>query len=170
MHFKSYVIAALYGLPALANAVPSPSHSQAAPSPSTAGSDADHFKSYTIKAENLIAKLIPYGARLTSLLVPDRNGNVQDVVVGYDDLREYLHDSQTNPKFFGVVVGRYANRIKNGTFTIDDNEYHVPQNENGADTLHGGFTRYDMRNCTVTSHSDSSITFSLLNRGFEKFP
>ncbi|CAG8010292.1 unnamed protein product [Penicillium nalgiovense] len=129
--------------------VPTPSHSQAAPSPSTAGSDADHFKSYTIKAENLVAKLIPYGAH---------------VVVGCDDLKEYLHDSQTNRTFFGAVVGRYANRIKNSTFTIDDNEYHVPENENGADTLHGGFTGYDIE------HSDSSITFTLLNRDFEKFP
>ncbi|KAJ5950262.1 Aldose 1-/Glucose-6-phosphate 1-epimerase [Penicillium vulpinum] len=162
MHLKSYVTAALYGLPALANA---------APSASPAGVNADHFKTYTIKAENITAKLVPYGARLTSLLVPDRNGNVQDVIVGYDDPKEYLHDSQTNRTFFGAVVGRYANRIKNGTFTIDDKDYHVPENENdGADTLHGGFTGYDMRNWTVTSHSDSSITFSLLDEGFEKFP
>ncbi|KAF4769642.1 hypothetical protein HAV15_011646 [Penicillium sp. str.  len=147
MHLKSYVTAALYGLPALANAVPSPSHSQtASPSPSATGSNADHFKSYTIKAENITAKLIPYGARLTSLLVPDRDGNVQDVVVGYDDPKEYLHDSETNRTFFGAVVGRYANRIKNGTFTIDDNTYHSP------------------------SHSESSITFTLLDQGFEKFP
>lgn len=172
MHLKSYVTAALYGLPALANAVPSPSHSQtAASSPSATGSNADHFKSYTIKAENITAKLIPHGARLTSLLVPDRDGNVQDVVVGYDDPKEYLHDSETNRTFFGAVVGRYANRIKNGTFTIDDNAYNVPENENdGADTLHGGVVGYDMRNWTVTSHSESSITFTLLDQGFEKFP
>jgi aldose 1-epimerase len=173
MHLKSYVAAALYGLPALTNAAPSPAQSQAA-SVSAAGSHGDHgdhFKSYTIKAENITAKLIPYGARLTSLLVPDRDGNVQDVVVGYDEPKEYLHDSQTNRTFFGAVVGRYANRIKNGTFSVDDNEYHVPENENdGADTLHGGFIGYDMRNWTVTSHSESSITFTLLDQGFEKFP
>jgi len=149
MHFKSYVTAALYGLPALAQAVPSPSSSRAsAPSPSAASSN-DHFKSYTIKAENITAKLIPYGARLTSLTVPDRDGNVQDVVVGYDDPIEYLHDSETNRTFFGAVVGRYANRIKNGTFTVDGKTYHVPENEHdGVDTLHGGFTGYDMRNWT----------------------
>jgi aldose 1-epimerase len=171
MHFKSYVTAALYGLPVLAQAVPSPSSSRAsAPSPSAASSD-DHFKSYTIKAENITAKLIPYGARLTSLTVPDRNGKVQDVVVGYDDPIEYLHDSETNRTFFGAVVGRYANRIKNGTFTVDDKTYHVPENENdGLDTLHGGFTGYDMRNWTVTAHSESAITFSLLDKGFEHFP
>ncbi|KAJ5793929.1 hypothetical protein N7457_000528 [Penicillium paradoxum] len=172
MHLKSYVTAALYGLPALASAVPSPSSSQAAtPMPSAASSGADHVKSYTIKAENITAKLIPHGARLTSLLVPDRDGNVQDVVVGYDDPEEYLHDSQTNRTFFGAVVGRYANRIKNGTFTIDDTDYHVPTNENdGLDTLHGGFIGYDRRNWTVTSHSDSSITFTLFDQGLEDFP
>jgi aldose 1-epimerase len=171
MHFKSYVTAALYGLPALTSAVPTPSSSQASvPSPSSSA-DADHFKTYTIEAENITAKLIPYGARLTSLLVPDRDGKVQDVVVGYDDPKEYLHDSQTNRTFFGAVVGRYANRIKNGTFTIDENTYHVPENEHGGvDTLHGGFIGYDMRNWTVTAHTQSTITFSLLDEGFENFP
>ncbi|CAG7917763.1 unnamed protein product [Penicillium olsonii] len=170
MRVKSYVTAALYGLPALTSAAPSPSSSASASSPS-AGPETDHFKTYTIKAENITAELIPYGARLTSLLVPDRNGKVQDVVVGYDDPKEYLHDSETNRTFFGAVVGRYANRIKNGTFTIDENTYHVPENENdGKDTLHGGNIGYDMRNWTVTAHTDSAITFSLLDQGFEKFP
>lgn len=80
MHFKSYLTAALCGLPALANAAPSPSSAS-----SSHSSDDDHFKTYTIKADNITATLIPYGARLTSLLVPDRHGKVQDVVVGYDD-------------------------------------------------------------------------------------
>ncbi|KAJ5135240.1 uncharacterized protein N7515_004518 [Penicillium bovifimosum] len=176
MHLKSYVTAALYGLPALASAAPPPPPSHPAPPAPPAmgsgpGADAAHTKTYTIKAENITAKLIPHGARLTSLLVPDRNGNVQDVVVGYDDPKEYLHDSQTIRSFFGPVVGRYANRIKNGTFTIDGNDYHVPENENGgADTLHGGVVGYDMRNWTVTAHSESSVTFTLFDEGFQDFP
>lgn len=167
MHFKSYLTAALYGLPALANAAPSPSSSAS----SSHSSSDDHFKTYTIKADNITATLIPYGARLTSLLVPDRHGKVQDVVVGYDDPKYYLHDSETNRTFFGAVVGRYANRIKNGTFSIDGHEYHIPENEHGGlDTLHGGFVGYDMRNWTVTSHTDSAITFTLFDKGFENFP
>lgn len=168
MHLKSYVAAALYGLPALAHAAPSPSSSSAASGSSTGHG---HFTEYTIKAENITAKVIPYGARLTSLLVPDRDGNVQDVVVGYDDPKEYLHDSETNRTFFGAVVGRYANRIKNGTFSIDGETYHIPENDKGGfDTLHGGFVGYDMRNWTVTAHSESSVTFSLLDDAFENFP
>lgn len=172
MHLKSYVTAALYGLPALTNAAPSAaSYSQpATPSPSASGSN-DPFREYTIKAENITAKVIPYGARLTSLLVPDRDGHDQDVVVGYDDPKYYLHDSETNRTFFGATVGRYANRIKNGTFSIDGHESHIPENENGGlDTLHGGFIGYDMRNWTVTAHSDSSVTFTLLDQGFQDFP
>lgn len=158
MHLKSYLPVALLGVPALAQ---SPT-----PSPS-----ADPFKVYTISAENITAKLIPYGARLTSLLVPDRHGKPQDIVVGYDDPKDYLKDTNTNHTFFGSVVGRYANRIKNGTFEVDSNKYKIPTNENGgADTLHGGNVGYDARNWTVTSHTNTSVTFTLHDRGLEKFP
>lgn len=165
MHFKSYATAALYGLPVLANAMPS-----AMSSPSSS-SDSGHFTEYSISSENITVKLIPYGARLTHVLVPDRDGNTQDVLVGYDTPKEYLHDSETNHTYFGAVVGRYANRIKNGTFSIDGSTYHIPENENGGkDTLHGGLVGYDMRNWTVTAHTQSSITFTLFDEGFENFP
>ncbi|OJJ75910.1 hypothetical protein ASPBRDRAFT_386232 [Aspergillus brasiliensis CBS 101740] len=158
MHVRSYLSAVLYGLPAL---------SQVAAAKSTG----DPFQLYTISAENITAKLIPYGARLTSLLVPDRDGNFQDVVVGYDDPKQYLRDSETNHTFFGAVVGRYANRIKNGTFSIGSDVYHIPENENdGEDTLHGGTVGYDQRNWTVTAYSNSSITFTLVDRALEDFP
>lgn len=72
---------------------------------------------------------------------------------------------------FGAVVGRYANRIKKGTFEIDDETYHVPRNENnGTNTLHGGTVGYDQRNWTVTSYNESSITFMLEDNGYEGFP
>ncbi|KAJ5925721.1 hypothetical protein N7454_008360 [Penicillium verhagenii] len=166
MHFKSNVAAAIYGLSALASAAPSASTAS-----SSSSADAAHFKEYTISSDNITVTLIPYGARLTSVLVPDRNGKTQDVLVGYDNPLEYLHDSETNHTFFGAVVGRYANRIKNGTFTIDGNTYHIPENENGGrDTLHGGLVGYDQRNWTVTAQDASSITFSLLDEAWQGFP
>ncbi len=129
------------------------------------------FTIYTISADNITAKFIPYGARLTSLLVPDRNGTQQDVVLGYDTGERYLQDTETNHTYFGPIVGRYANRIKNSTFTINGVAYHIPANENGGkDTLHGGTVGYDQRNWTVASHNDSSISFMLLDTGFEGFP
>ncbi|KAL4897307.1 galactose mutarotase-like domain-containing protein [Aspergillus ambiguus] len=155
MHLTRYLPAALLGVPALAQ---------------NAGGD-DPFKVYTISADNITAKLIPYGARLTSLLVPDRNGDVQDIVAGYDDPKQYLTDTETYHTYFGPVVGRYANRIKNGTFSVDGQEYHIAKNEKGGyDTLHGGKVGYDQRNWTVTAHSKDSVTFSLLDQGWEDFP
>ncbi|KKY23485.1 putative aldose 1-epimerase [Phaeomoniella chlamydospora] len=126
---------------------------------------------YTLTADNITAKFIPYGARLTSLLVPDRDGNEQDVVLGYDNSSQYPIDTVTNHTYFGPVVGRFANRIKNGTFTLNGQTYHIPENENGGkNTLHGGTIGYDQRNWTVTAYTNTSITFTLLDTAFEGFP
>ncbi|EEA27058.1 hypothetical protein TMatcc_004662 [Talaromyces marneffei ATCC 18224] len=162
MRFQSYVsAAALFALPALGKS----------PDSSSSGSTTDPFKIYNITATNITASFIGYGARLVALYVPDSNGTIQDVVVGYDDPKTYLHDSKTNHTYFGPMVGRYANRIKNGTFTIDGVTYKIPTNENGgADTLHGGNVGYDQRNWTVAASSNDSITFSLLDPGYEGFP
>lgn len=131
----------------------------------------DPLKTYTISANQISASFIPYGARLTSLLVPDRNGQQQDVVVGFDDPAGYVSDTLNAHSYIGCVVGRYANRIRNGTFEIDGRSYKVPRNElDGVQTLHGGEVGYDQRNWTVTSHSENSITFSLLDKAFEGFP
>lgn len=81
-------------------------------------SDPSVFTKYTISAPGINASFIPYGATLTSLFVPDKDGNPQDIVLGYDTGAAYLHDTETNHTYFGAVVGRYANRIKNGTFII----------------------------------------------------
>jgi len=126
---------------------------------------------YTIQAENITAVVLPYGARLVSCLVPDRNGDMQDVVVGYDNGSQYPVDTATNHTFFGAVVGRYANRIKNGTFTIDGVTTQVPTNEHGGlNTLHGGTIGYDQRNWTVVASNDSAISMTLLDTSFENFP
>ena len=68
------------------------------------------FQKYNLQANGIKASFIPYGARLTNLYVKDKKGDWQDVAVGYDNGREYLHDSETNHTYFGAVVGRYANR------------------------------------------------------------
>ena len=81
------------------------------------------------------------------------------------------NEEPANHTYFGPVVGRYANRIKNSTFSLNGQTYHIPANENGgADTLHGGTVGYDQRNWTVVASSQSSITFSLLDTAFEGFP
>ena len=130
----------------------------------------DPLQKYTISAPGINASFIPYGARLTNLFVNDRDGKPQDVVLGYDDTKQYVNDTETVHTYFGPIVGRYANRIKNGTFTIRGVTSHVPQNEKGRDTLHGGTIGYDQRNWTIVSADDTTITFSLLDHGLEGFP
>ncbi|EPS45670.1 hypothetical protein H072_338 [Dactylellina haptotyla CBS 200.50] len=127
----------------------------------------DPFQKHTIKAKGIEVSLIGYGARITNLLVKDKHGDTQDVVLGYDNTKDYLTDTS----YFGPVVGRYANRIKNGTFTIDGETSHIVKNEHGGlNPLHGGLVGYDKRNWTITAQNKSSITFTFLDPGYEGFP
>ncbi|HET9088184.1 MAG TPA: aldose epimerase family protein [Acidobacteriaceae bacterium] len=103
--------------------------------------DGEKIDIYTLKDGPYKARVITYGARLVSLEVPDRDGKVADIVLGYSSLGPYLHDKKT---YFGAVVGRYANRIAHGTFVLNGKRYHLPQNENG-NTLHGGTVGFDQR-------------------------
>ena len=77
-----------------------------------------------------------YGGIIVSILVPDRKGQLADIALGHDSLEGYI----PNPPYLGAIVGRYANRIANGTFTLDGNTYTLPKN-NGPNTLHGGTTK-----------------------------
>lgn len=94
---------------------------------------------YTIKnANGLELRVTNYGGIIVSLRVPDKKGSLADVVLGYDNLDGYL----TNPAYFGAIVGRYANRIANGKFTVDGVEYHLAKN-NGPNSLHGGLKGFN---------------------------
>ncbi|KAF2858593.1 galactose mutarotase-like protein [Piedraia hortae CBS 480.64] len=124
---------------------------------------------YELVSQGIRAQFIPYGASLTNLFIRDVHGVERDVVLGYDNASFYS-ESAFHPHLNGVP-GRYANRIKNGTFKIDGVEYHTDLNENGKDTLHGGRDGWDYRNWTVVAYSQDSITFSLTDPdGKEGFP
>lgn len=86
----------------------------------------------------MTVKITNYGGIITSIMVPDRSGNLGDVVLGYDSLDQYLEKSP----YFGAIVGRYANRIAKGKFTLNGHEYHLAVN-NGNNTLHGGIKGFD---------------------------
>lgn len=83
-------------------------------------------------------RIIEYGGIVVSVKVPDRDGNLGDVVLGFDDLESYL---DSNP-YFGAITGRYANRIALGRFEIDGTAYELPVN-NGPNSLHGGIKGFD---------------------------
>src|SRR5215831_5922161 len=84
------------------------------------------------------ARIATYGGVLVSFKTPDRNGKVADVLLGFDDVDGYVSNFN-GPKdaFFGALIGRYANRIAHGTFTLEGKQYSLPKN-NGENTLHGG--------------------------------
>lgn len=94
---------------------------------------------YTLRnSKGMEAAITNYGGRLVRLKTPDRDGKVEDVVLGFDTLDGYV---QKNP-YFGALVGRYANRIANGQFTLDGKTYHLARN-NGENALHGGLKGFD---------------------------
>lgn len=86
----------------------------------------------------LVLKVSAIGAAVTQLLAPDRNGDLADITLGYDEPEHYLE----NPPYFGVVVGRCANRIAGGRFTLDGKAYTLATN-NGPNHLHGGVRGID---------------------------
>ncbi|HEU5396831.1 MAG TPA: aldose epimerase family protein [Verrucomicrobiae bacterium] len=105
---------------------------------------------YTLRnGKGMQATIMTYGGIVTSLKVPDKNGNLGDVVLGFDNLDGYVNDAyQKSMPYFGALIGRYGNRIAGGEFKLDGVAYHLPQN-NGTNTLHGGPLGFDKRVWTV---------------------
>ena len=96
-------------------------------------------KLYTLKNQNGMEVCITnYGGRVVSLVVPDRNGKPTDVVLGFDNIAQYT-DTLNSPSDYGSSVGRYANRIKNAQFKLNDSTYQLKANDN-ENCLHGGGT------------------------------
>jgi aldose 1-epimerase len=91
-----------------------------------------------VNSQGIRARIISYGAILVSLEVPDKNGDLADITLGYPSLEGYL---ETTP-YFGAVVGRYGNRIARGRFTLDGKEYSLATNNND-NHLHGGLKGFD---------------------------
>lgn len=101
--------------------------------------EGEQVELYTLKNENgMEVEIITYGGRITSLKAPDKNGNFQNVVLGFDSLEDYLSE---NP-YFGALIGRYGNRIEKGKFSLDGETYSLPQND-GENHLHGGEKGFD---------------------------
>ena len=127
------------------------------------------FGAYTLykikNAAGASASVIDLGAAVQSIIVPDKNGVLGDVVLGYDTPQEYLD----NDGYFGASVGRYANRIAGAGFDLNGTHYSITANE-GANTLHGG-VGFSKRRFDVTSVSDNSVRFELFDPdGGDGFP
>jgi aldose 1-epimerase len=100
--------------------------------------DGTQVEVYTLSDGAFEARIATYGGIVVSLKTPDRSGKTADVVLGFDDLDGYVANfNGTSNAFFGAIIGRYANRIAHGSFTLDGQKYSLPLN-NGENTLHGG--------------------------------
>ena len=99
------------------------------------GFEKQGIKLFTLKNKNgIISQVTNYGGRIVNLFVPDKKGVFEDVVLGYDSAKDYLEKPD---HFFGAIIGRYGNRIANGKFSINNNEFYLDKNE-AESQLHGG--------------------------------
>lgn len=117
---------------------------------------------------NAKAKIMTYGATIVSLVVPDKNGHLADVVHGYDTIEAY----ENGDKFFGAAIGRCGNRIEYGKFSINGKEYSLAQNS-GKNHLHGGLKGFDkvVWDANIVDNEKNILTFSYLSKdGEEGYP
>lgn len=124
--------------------------SASAPYGTTADGKAVEVYTLTNEAGHSV-KFLSYGGVITEINVPDRNGNLDSVVLGFDNLADY----EAKSPFFGGLIGRYANRIAAGKFNLDGKDYTLNLN-NGANTLHGGTKGYDKVVWTVKALEGAS--------------
>ena len=130
--------------------------------------DGKDVKMYVLSNKNgLEATVINYGAKIVSLSVPDKNGQLTDVVLGHNNLNEYLNSEEP---YFGAVCGRTGNRIAKGKFTLDGTTYELAIN-NGPNNLHGGLKGFNavVWDAKQTDHQTLELTY-LSKDGEEGFP
>ena len=126
-----------------------------------------NINTYTIKNKNgMTAELTNYGTKITRLLVIDKYGKFDDIVQGFDTLQENIDKEP----YFGATCGRFANRIKNGQFTLDSVKYTLAQN-NGGNALHGGIVGFNAKVWDVIKQTDNSISMQYISPdGEEGYP
>ncbi len=122
---------------------------------------------YTLKNKSgMTVQLTNYSCALVSAAVPDKNGKMTDVVLGYDDLKGYIAGGSSQ----GALIGRYANRIANAEFTLNGKTYKLVKNC-GEHTLHGGGIGFNKRVWTIDAEGENSVTFGYFSPdGEENFP
>jgi len=126
-------------------------------------------KLFTLTNKNgMSAEISTYGGTIVSLMVPDKNGNFDDVVLGYDNITSY----ENGDKFFGALIGRCGNRIEHGKFKINDKDYSLAIN-NGPNHLHGGIKGFDrvVWNAEILSDQNNQLKLSYFSMdGEEGYP
>lgn len=109
-------------------------------------SSGEEAQLFTLENDNNIkVKITNYGAIITSIEMPDKNGNTENIVCGFENLEQYLSDEYLDSyPYFGAIIGRFGNRIANGHLEIEGKTYKMAIN-NGPNHLHGGLTGFDKK-------------------------
>jgi len=115
----------------------------------------EEIKIYTLENEFLKVELLNLGAIIKKIELKDKNGNIKNVVLGYEDIEKY----RENPAYLGAIIGRTAGRIKDGILKLDDTEYQLDKNNNG-NTLHGGKNSISHRFWNV-QNIENGLCFSI---------
>ena len=124
---------------------------------------------YTLTSPGVVLQATNFGGRVVGLWTRDRNGAWADIVVGHDNLADYV--APPGERFLGACVGPVANRIGGASFEVDGVQYRTPVNDNGRNTLHGGFKGVDNLVWDVVSATDTSLVLHLLHPdGLEGYP
>lgn len=117
---------------------------------------------YTLRNNNGMEVCITnFGGRVVSIMVPDRDGKLQDVVLGYDNVAQYA-DSENSPSDYGASIGRYANRISKHSFQIDDETFELVAND-GDNCLHGGPTGWQYQVYEVVDFTGANLTLKMVS-------
>jgi aldose 1-epimerase len=124
------------------------------------------MEAITLKNEQISVSITNLGATITSIHTRDRNGVMKNVVAGFSDLQQY----ENNEAYFGCIVGRYANRITGGRFTLGAETIQLSLND-GANHLHGGFEGFHKKVWTIVSVNDQKVILEYLSKdGEEGYP
>ncbi len=122
---------------------------------------------FTLKNDKgMIVQITNYGGKIVSIIVPDRDGNMGDVCLGYESAEEYVNGIAS----LGATMGRYANRIANAQFTLNDSTYHLAKNA-GEHTIHGGAKGFRFKVWDAKQLDDQSLELTYFSKdGEEGFP
>ena len=170
LHLKSYLIVILAGISMLSCREPKLKGVTLLDAEKfTTLVDEKNVSLYTLESGNgIYIQVTNYGARVVALWTPDRNGNYEDIVLGYETIDRYINNK--GERFLGPVVGRYANRIAGGRFELDGITYQLPLNDKGQ-SLHGGIKGLDRVVWDVDMISKNEIVFSCVSPdGEEGYP
>lgn len=120
---------------------------------------------YSLKNKNgLEITVTNYGGRVVSLMVPDKNGKLEDVVLGYESIDGYLN---ANEQYFGASIGRYGNRIANGSFILDSIKYNLAVN-NAPNSLHGGVKGFSAKVWDAVQKGENEVELKLVSSDMEE--